>query len=340
MPLVALAAVAVVAAACTVEQAPLTRGVSAAEHAAWYPINVDDIHALGKASPDGQPLSCTGCHAGTATFATSVCFDCHNLYATPIDPVLFPPRATLIEIHGEVASFRAADASCLACHPDGLRGDAQNVPAPPDGGVGADHNVDNFPIGPGAAHGSDATGPYVARLAVTPGDDTTCTACHANNEDRTQQLCLACHLLDDAPQVGGLNIDDAHGPSAPASFAQQLRTSYDLVRGNTGGDAGGCKECHAETPINAAVRSPATGQPGIIGGTHALAVGIETNHNEAKCKQCHQSYLTAPKTWAIDFLTSSCTCCHVATCTGAVQDDCSGQGVVRPPTCNPDGTPR
>lgn len=301
---------------CEEQQAPLTRGLTAEEHEAYYPIGADAPHALGKASPDGQPLSCTSCHNGGETFATAFCFRCHQLDATP-----------LTTVHGEVAGFQAVDASCLGCHPDGLRGNAQDVPDGPS------HSEKNFAIDAGDAHGPGPDGgpdsAYVARLDRTPADDTQCTACHADLVDRTLQLCLDCHLLDD------VDIDEAHGPASPRGVAELLRTSYDLavspVRAaeTRASDNRGCKECHAETPISPVVSPDVTLH-------NDDTVGIETNHHQATCKQCHRNKLAAPKAWAIDFQTSSCTCCHsAAACTATSQDACPGSGNLTCPTPAP-----
>jgi hypothetical protein len=324
----------VVAAVGCEEQAPLTRGLTAEEHAAYYPINVGDVHALGKASPDGPaPLSCTSCHSGGETFATSFCLRCHVFDAVPAAGSAAVPGRPLAEVHAEVASFRAEDASCLACHPDGVRGNAQDVPSGPA------HSDVNFPIDLGDAHGPDDGGPYALSVARTPAADTTCSACHASVElaRRNEALCFECHALD--TQVdGGVDIGVAHGPLSPPPIAEQLRTSYELIRtGDAARTNVGCKECHAETPINPAVRSSPDAGPGLITPAHIAVAGIETNHHQATCWQCHQSRLPAPKEWAIDFQTSSCICCHedLACTPDSPINVCTGS--VTPPQCPPEG---
>lgn len=280
--ILALACLALVAAdACAPYEPPLTRGLTAKEHEEYFPIDTDDPHALEAASPDGAAISCTSCHDGTASFETAVCLRCHELDATP-----------LVTAHFDVAGYEAVDASCLRCHP---RGDTSDVPGLDIRGVDV-HNELWFPIGPDSAHGGEA---YAARIA--PGE-SSCSSCHVSAEDRSQMLCLECHLRDEVP------IAEAHGPDSPLGERRLLRTSFDLAN-----DSKGCQECHAETPIHPAVR-PVT--------NHAAAAGIETDHHRATCKECHQSRLPPPKEWAIDFRATSCIPCHVPTCSVANPRDC------------------
>jgi hypothetical protein len=258
---VAIVAVVSLAAAC--DEPPITLGLSAEEHEPYFPITAVSKHALGAASPDGQPISCDSCHKGRESFKEALCFSCHQFDAVP-----------LTTVHGGIAGYEPVDASCLECH---ARGDVGTIE-----GTGT-HSELWFPIDPDDAHGGPA---YLARV----GAGSTCTACHASVEDRSLPLCVECHLQDATPLV------TAHALLA-SSYAQR-----DIA----------CKECHAEIPINAAVR-PVTKHDDEI---------FLTDHHEARCADCHAARRPAPQEWGIDFATASCVRCHVEACTPDAQAAC------------------
>lgn len=303
------------------QEPPLTRGVTAEEHQGYFPISAGAPHALGVLAQDGSEINCTSCHAGTPTFETSLCRSCH-LADTP----------SLVFVHALVVDpLPVDDALCLGCHLDGNR-----VPRPPEVDAGpVEPGVDAgppppepprithedwFPIGPESLHGN-AT--YVARRADIDGPavlENECRACHVSTvlEERAQVLCLECHLRDET------DIEEAHGSAGSLADRELLFNSYDLATTPPRDPNIGCKECHAEVPINEAVRPV---------DDHEDAGGIKTDHHQATCTQCHQSKLPEPREWGIDFRASSCVCCHTApTCTGASQDTCSGTAsLVCPP---------
>lgn len=168
----ALLVLAVAVAGCAAEP-PLSLGITAEEHQVYFPITAAAPHALGAASPNGQPISCEGCHGGTDSFRIALCISCHQLDAVP-----------LVAVHSGVAGFEAVDASCLSCHPTGDRGSAAGV---------ENHSDLWFPIDPEDSHGGPA---YLARVEA---GESSCTACHASVEDRSIPLCAGCHAADTIP---------------------------------------------------------------------------------------------------------------------------------------------
>ena len=82
---IAVLALALVAVGCAPPGAPLTFGVGAEEHAAFFPIDPASAHALDRAAFDG-PIACTSCHANTGTFAEVSCVGCHEHRKSGLDP--------------------------------------------------------------------------------------------------------------------------------------------------------------------------------------------------------------------------------------------------------------
>lgn len=257
-------AVAVAVAAGCDDEPPLTLGITAEEHQAYFPITAATPHALGAAAPNGLPISCEGCHAGTDSFRTALCVSCHQFDAVP-----------LFVAHGAVAGFEIVDASCLACHPTGDRGEAAGV---------ENHSELWFPIDADDAHGGPA---YLARVEA---GQSSCTACHASVEDRSLPLCAGCHAADTIP----------------------LATAHQGVIRTFINDSVKCKECHADTPINPAVR-PVSLHDSIF----------PVNHHAAKCTDCHSQHRAEPQPWAIEFGIALCTRCHIAACTPGNQGACN-----------------
>ena len=163
-------------AGCPSDSPPLTLGLNAEQHAAYFPIDALAPHALNAASPDGVPLNCDSCHAGRETFKEALCFSCHQLDATPLSTA-----------HSRVAGYEPIDASCFSCHPSGDSGTVD--------GAGT-HSDLWFPIDPDDAHGNAE---FLARVG-TRGD--SCAACHASTEDRSLPLCVDCHSRNDPVPLG------------------------------------------------------------------------------------------------------------------------------------------
>lgn len=175
--------------------------------------------------------------------------------------------------HGGVAGFELVDTSCLACHETGLRGS--------EVGVG-DHSARRFPIDADDVHGGPA---YLARI----GTESSCNACHPA-ANRFTPLCAECHAADTTP----------------------LAITHQGVIRTFVNDSVKCKECHADTPINPAVRPVSN---------HDLLFPV--NHHAAKCTDCHSSHRPVPQAWAIDFAVALCTKCHIAACTQGNQGACN-----------------
>lgn len=174
--LACLACVAAVGLAGCPQEAPLTLGLNAQQHAEYFPIDPLAPHALSAASPDGVPINCDSCHAGRETFKEPLCFSCHQLDAVPLSTA-----------HAAVAGYEPIDNACLSCHPDGLRGSVE--------GTGT-HSELWFPIDADDVHGGPE---YNARVG---GRGDGCAACHASVEDRTQPLCVDCHSRNDPIPLG------------------------------------------------------------------------------------------------------------------------------------------
>ena len=169
-----------------VDDPPVTLGVTAQEHEAFFPISAGAKHALDVVAQDGKPISCDSCHAGTDSFKTALCVSCHSHDARP-----------LAVVHAPVAGFELKDATCLTCHPTGAIGDLIGV---------ASHSAQWFKIDVTDVHGGAA---FRARV---PAQSTSCDSCHASAEDRTQAQCVACHELDVVP------LATAHAALPPGSF--------------------------------------------------------------------------------------------------------------------------
>ncbi len=174
--------------------------------------------------------------------------------------------------HASARGYLKADASCYACHP---RGSAAFVPAEGEGeGEPFDHNADAFPL------------PH--------GNNVGCADCHPGMFDTPPEYstrCAGCHL-------------SAENQAATNSGHALLADYYDGNNNETG-----CRECHATTPIDPAVR-PFSNHNAVSGPSG----GFGTSHFQpASCKVCHTSVQDPPKEWAIDFLESTCTAaCHGA----------------------------
>lgn len=242
---------------------PLTLGITATEHEPYFPVAEGAPHALEAAAFDG-PITCVSCHGGKDSFREFHCLRCHEHDATPLGTA-----------HGAVAGYLPQDVSCFSCHPTGQR--------EADNGV-ATHSDQFFPIDPEDPHGGDL---YDARIGA---DQTSCSACHASETDRSVVLCAECHASD-----------------APSLFTAHQALSRSFVN-----ESVACKECHAETPINP-VMSPLSAHEDIF----------DPNHFGAECKDCHNTFRAAPKEWAIDFTAAVCTRCHGAACTVANQGACN-----------------
>lgn len=221
--------VLLLAAGCEGEP-PLTNGLSAADHAAYFPIDEAAPHALNKEAVGG-PISCAGCHAGTNTFKEFLCLSCHQLDQNP----------TLGEAHGTVGGYLPQDLACFACHPTGLAVD------PNGGGGGANHSLEFFPIDAADAHGGPA---YSARIGAGLN---ACSACHASVDDRTVTLCAQCHAADATPladthaQLQSSFVDNStackecHSETPINPYMTPL-TQHVAIQ--TDHHAASCKDCH------------------------------------------------------------------------------------------------
>ena len=257
-----LLVIAVLAAGCD-QKAPITLGFTPKQHEPFFPIQTG-AHAIGAIAEDGSAISCDSCHTGTNSFNEALCLSCHLQDRTP-----------LAQAHVPVAGFAPLDAACVTCHP---RGDIGDI-------LGADtHSQIWFPINTTDIHGGPA---YTAR--IQPGL-TTCEACHADDTDRTKNLCADCHARDAVP------LATTHASLPLGSFVD---------------DEKACKECHADIPINS-VMHPLTDHDAII----------VPNHHGATCKDCHVQFRTGDQPWAIEFGVALCTKCHDPTCSIANQGPC------------------
>lgn len=211
--------------ACTVPPTvALTRGVSAEEHAAYFPIGDGAVHATGRGSVLG-PISCDSCHAGTDSFEQATCLNCHGQDTAP----------TLAQAHAGVAGFIARDARCLSCHLTGERGGSYGV---------LDHSRDQFPIDDDSVHGGAA---YLARV---PAGTESCDACHASVDDRTQLLCAECHEADERPPAiihqsfassyAGERCIACHAETPAYTLAQHAVDHVALPHSGVGA----CRTCH------------------------------------------------------------------------------------------------
>jgi hypothetical protein len=268
---------------------PVTKLViDAVAHEPYFRIDPESPHPLDGPAQDGSPMSCNACHGGNDTFQNVKCLPCHQNDATPLGIV-----------HGSVGGYIPQDVNCFACHPDGLKG--------ANFGNG-DHSDIWFPIDTDDIHGGAA---YTARIDTALGEDQ-CTACHADQLDRSIVRCAECHAQDETP------LEAAHfdGVFAGNQAAVDRSTDGRLT------DSVSCKECHgADVPISNTVMRPISNhiEPG---------VSIDANHRNALCTDCHTARLDGEKAFALDFAASSCTCCHTAEsgCAPDNQGPCPGSG--------------
>jgi predicted CXXCH cytochrome family protein len=177
--------------ACDGDKPDLQLGVSVAEHTkAYFPIADGEIHAVGLTADNDNnaPISCDACHAGTNTFAQTVCIKCHQNDATKLEVV-----------HRPVAGFQLVDDVCLTCHADGKRGSQIGVDA---------HSELFFKISATDPHG-DANPPYAVR---TSGQRDRCATCHADPDNRSLNKCVECHALDTGPSISEGHAADFIAP--------------------------------------------------------------------------------------------------------------------------------
>ncbi len=280
---VIMCAAAAAAAGCDGDP-KLQLGVTPEEHtAAYFPISGDAAtHQIGSPAQDGAAISCDSCHKGAGTFATPQCIICHADDDRPLSTV-----------HAVVAGFIQQDTSCFSCHPTGVKGDQ----------IGVDlHSQQFFPINPTDVHGGTV---YAAR--VDRGVDS-CTACHADVDDRTQNLCAECHARDP------VDIETAHSGS-PAIQRTFLPTGAPALE-----DSPSCKECHADTPIDS-VMHPLSNHLTRFDPDHHVG---DCPQCSATCFQCHDTYRDEPQDWAIEWGVAHCTGCHThgPDCTVGNQGPC------------------
>jgi hypothetical protein len=264
----------------------VTCGVTAVEHAPYFLIDPESPHALDAPDQNNVAISCDSCHGGNDSFKSAKCLACHQSDATPLGTV-----------HGAVGGYIPNDVNCVTCHPDGLRG--------ANFGNG-DHSDIWFPIDADSLHGNAA---YTARIDTASGEDQ-CSACHADQLDRSIVRCAECHAQDETP----LEAVHFEGLFAGNQGAVNRSTEGRLT------DSTSCKECHgADVPISNPFMQPITAhiEPG---------VSIDAAHQQAKCTECHTARLAGEKAFALDFTIASCTCCHAPACTPTDQAPCPGTG--------------
>jgi hypothetical protein len=261
--------------------------VNVAEHAPYFLIDPESPHALGAPDQNNVAISCDGCHGGNDSFKNAKCLACHTNDETALGVV-----------HGAVGGYIPNDVNCVTCHPDGLKG--------ANFGNG-DHSDIWFPIDADSLHGGAA---YTARIDTANGEDQ-CSACHADQLDRSIVRCAECHAEDTDPTLEAAHFD---GLFAGNQGAVNRSTDGRLTESTS------CKECHgADVPISNPFMQPIS--------THIEpGVSIDAGHQGARCTECHTARLAGEKAFALDFTIASCTCCHATTCTPTDQAPCPGTG--------------
>lgn len=219
---------------------PMTNGLTAAEHDAFFPIDANAAHALDRAVAGLGNINCASCHPPAATFETFGCLSCHAINSAA--------ENQLDGAHASARGYAKEDASCYACHP---RGEAT-----PQGGEGEgegegepfDHNTDGFPLPHGGGVG--------------------CAQCHADlGGDYSTTLCWGCHQGDASP-----SIFEKHQPAAPAGASAQLGAIFD---GDHSEDS--CRECHSPATMIPATFHLTSHDPTMF-PTHALSPECKDCH--------------------------------------------------------------
>jgi hypothetical protein len=283
--------VAVVASACArPPSGDITFGVGTEEHAPFFPIDPQAVHALDRAAVDG-PITCVSCHTNGGTFTAFSCVSCHEHRQHGVDA---DGSRGMDEVHAGKAGYRYESGSCLSCH---ATGNAAEVSRAAHG---------DFPIAEGSAHAA-----------------TSCAGCHIDGSNRAVVTCAGCH--DDTDGDGAADHDAApmaavHGTemaalgyvwetsaclSCHARAEVPGRLDHDAVFPVSSGTthAGkSCVDCHTSRTDRAALsctgcHEARPGTPGTPGDAHGEAEMRAVHDDGAlpgyqwesgSCYACHQ----------------------------------------------------
>jgi hypothetical protein len=201
--------------------------------------------------------SCLACHPAfqvapaktfAADFKTTTCTTCHVPVASGSTVYHDNTGGLLAALHAAdgVTTFTFADASCLACHPDGA------------GGAPANHES-LFPRASGTKHAGIA-----------------CSSCHtnpANRKDLTAFACYACHVALTVPPatVPLLAGHIVSGYGIAVVYAAGASTPVDMT------SSVNCLRCHGDAQVNRVASHPG-GDSGFSRSQHDLA-GCLTCHS-------------------------------------------------------------
>jgi hypothetical protein len=273
---------------------------------AFFPSH-DALFPIFSGEHRGAWGECSDCHPDPSTFGAFTCSACHR-------------RPDMDEEHRDVSGYVYEDGACLACHPDGTKGE----------GIG-NHDADFFPITSGA---HDGTWSACSQCHTAPGDYGvfSCVGCHEHDRAPMDAShagipgyawesgqCYACHPTGEGAEFG--THDALYFPVYTGSH----EGTWDLCADchTTEGDfsAYSCVACHEhdQAPMDAAHQGipdytwesarcyacHPTGEGGEFRDHDALYFPVYTGSHEGTwdlCADCH--------TTEGDFSAYSCVACH------------------------------